>query len=62
MVFSCMGLAALTGPPIGGAIQGAMNGRYVGAQAWAAASSMIYAIVLTASRMSKAEGKLKAKV
>ena len=62
MVFSCMGLAGLTGPPIGGAIQGAMNGDYLGAQIWSAASSMICAIVLTITRISKAERKLKVKV
>ena len=47
MVFSLMGFAGLSGPPIGGAIQSAMGGRYLGSQIWAASSSMICACVLT---------------
>ena len=62
MVFSCMGLAALTGPPIGGALQGVMNGEYLGAQIWSAASTMICAMVLTITRVSMAERKLRVKV
>ena len=59
MVFSCMGLASLTGPPIGGALQGAMNGRYTGAQIWSAVSTMICAILLIITRISRAERKLR---
>lgn len=36
MAFAVVSFASLTGPPIGGALQGAMDGRFTGAQAWAA--------------------------
>jgi MFS family permease len=52
MIFSLMGFAGLSGPPIGGAIQQAMGGRYLGAQIWAASASLICAIVLTIARMA----------
>lgn len=52
MVFSIMGFAGLSGPPIGGAIQSAMGGSFLGSQIWAAASSLVCAIVLTMARMS----------
>ena len=52
MVFSMMGFAGLSGPPIGGAIQQAMGGRYLGAQIWSASASLICAILLTTARMS----------
>ena len=53
MVFATMGFAGLSGPPIGGAIQAAMGGRYLGAQIWAASSSLICAIVLTLAMIAK---------
>lgn len=61
MVFAIMGFAALTGPPIGGAIQQTQGGSYLGAQAWSATSSLITGVLLTLARMSKANWKLKAK-
>ncbi|KAK8077791.1 MFS-type transporter [Apiospora saccharicola] len=36
MAFAVVSFASLTGPPIGGALQGAMAGHFTGAQAWAA--------------------------
>ncbi|KAI6345857.1 hypothetical protein MCOR25_011006 [Pyricularia grisea] len=41
MAFSTIGFAALTGPPIGGALQGAMGGRFMGASIWAAVSMVM---------------------
>jgi hypothetical protein len=52
MVFSLMGFAGLSGPPIGGAIQSAMGGRFLGSQIWAASSSMICACVLTVAMIA----------
>lgn len=62
VVFACMGVAALTGPPIGGAIQAAQGGDYIGAQAWAAGSTLICVVFFTLSRMHRAAWKLRAKV
>ena len=62
MVFSCMGFAALTGPPIGGAIQSAQGGSYVGAQIMFAFASLICAVVFVVMRMVKAEWKWHARV
>ena len=62
MVFSCMGLAALTGPPIGGAIQVAQGGSYTGSQCWSATASLICAVLVTLARVSRAERQLKVKV
>ncbi|KAK5175732.1 uncharacterized protein LTR77_000871 [Saxophila tyrrhenica] len=62
MSFAVMGFAALTGPPIGGAIQGAQGGDYIGAQSWAAASTLLCSVFYSLSRMTRAEWKWKAKV
>lgn len=62
MVFAVMGFAALTGPPIGGAIQQAQDGQYNGAQAWSAASTVVAAVFFTIARMARSEWKLRAKV
>ncbi|KAF2215858.1 hypothetical protein CERZMDRAFT_35253 [Cercospora zeae-maydis SCOH1-5] len=61
MVFGILSFAALTGPSIGGALQGAMNGRYLGAQLWAAIATGVAFVLLTAARMLQAKGKLHAK-
>lgn len=62
MMFSSMGFGALTGPPIGGAIQSAQGGRFVGSLAWAASCSLLCAVVFTCSRMARAGWKMKAKI
>lgn len=62
MVFSVMGFAALTGPPIGGALVDAQGGSYVGAQCWSAASCTICALIIVWTRMNRAKGKIKIKV
>ncbi|CZT20768.1 related to monocarboxylate transporter 4 [Ramularia collo-cygni] len=51
MAFGTLSFAALTGPPIGGALQ--IQGGYVGAILWAAASTMICAGLVLASRITR---------
>lgn len=53
MMFSTVSFAALTGPPIGGALQSAMGGRYTGASVWAATATLICAVLICASRVAK---------
>lgn len=62
MVFSIMGFAALTGPPLGGALISKEGGSYLGAQCWSAASCFICATLIIATRMVQAKGKIKVKV
>ena len=62
MIFACMGVSALTGPPIGGALIAADGGSYVPAQVWAAGACTIGAIVNTFVRMTRAKWKWKVKV
>ncbi|TLS31032.1 hypothetical protein PpBr36_03879 [Pyricularia pennisetigena] len=50
MAFSIIGFAALTGPPIGGALQGAMGGSFVGASIWAAVSMVMCLAFITFAR------------
>jgi len=61
MTFSVLSFAALTGPPIGGALLAASNGSYVSGQAWAASATLIGAFLALASRASKVGWKLKVK-
>lgn len=61
MAFSTLGFAALTGPPIGGALQSAMNGSYLGAQLWAALAAGMTVVLVCASRVSKVGWKLGVK-
>ncbi|KXT05631.1 hypothetical protein AC578_5651 [Pseudocercospora eumusae] len=61
MAFGTLSFAALTGPPIGGALQSAMGGRYLGGQLWAAVSTGICFGLFAASRVSKAGWKLRAR-
>jgi MFS family permease len=60
MCFSIMSVASLTGPPIGGALQGADGGSWTGAQAWAGVSALVGAVFLLASRTFKVGWTLKA--
>ena len=53
MAFSALSFAALTGPPLGGALQSAMGGSYVGASIWAATSMLIAAFFVGAARVAK---------
>ncbi|KAK4542008.1 hypothetical protein LTR36_007208 [Oleoguttula mirabilis] len=62
MAFSTLSFAALTGPPLGGALQSTMGGQYTGASIWAATSTLIGAVLIGASRVAKVGWKLKVKV
>lgn len=54
MAFSVASIAGLTGPPVGGAIEGAGGaGGPRAAQAWAAAVTMMGALLIGASRLCK---------
>lgn len=61
MAFGILSFAALTGPSIGGALQGAMDGSYLGAQLWSAIATGAAFGLLTTARMLQAKGKLHAK-
>ena len=61
MAFSTLSFAALTGPSLGGALQSAMGGRYLGAQLWAAIATAISMSLVLASRMAKARWKVHSK-
>ena len=61
MCFTVLSIASLTGPPIGGALQGAMGGEWRGAQAWAGVSALVGAAFLLASRTFKVGWTMKAK-
>lgn len=62
MAFSMISFAALTGPPIGGALQGADDGRFMPAQVWAATATLIGACLVFAARISKSGWKLMVKL
>jgi hypothetical protein len=54
MAFSITSFASLTGPPVGGALQAAMGGSFIGAQAWAACVTLLGSTFFVASRVAKA--------
>jgi MFS family permease len=53
MAFSIVSFAALTGPPIGGALQVAQGGSFVGAQVWAGAATLAGFMFFVAARVSQ---------
>ncbi|KAF2773276.1 MFS general substrate transporter [Teratosphaeria nubilosa] len=61
MAFGVLSFAALTGPPIGGAIVSAMGGRYVGALCWAAAFGTAGWVFVFWARMVWTEWRVRAK-
>ncbi|TKA34242.1 hypothetical protein B0A50_00222 [Salinomyces thailandicus] len=61
MAFSTLSFAALTGPPIGGALQSTMGGDYTGASVWAATAVLVCAVLFVFARTSKAGLKLRVK-
>ena len=61
MAFSTLSFAALTGPPIGGALQSTMGGDYTGASVWAATSVLVCFVLFVLARLSKAGTKLGVK-
>ncbi|RYP46430.1 hypothetical protein DL768_007342 [Monosporascus sp. mg162] len=61
MAFSIVSFASLTGPPIGGALQGANGGKFVAPQAWAAGMTAIAMVLLTLARVFRGGYNLKVK-
>ena len=61
MVFSVVAFACLTGSPIAGALIQADDGRYLGAQIWAATSMLLAAAALTVARVGRTGFVLMAK-
>ncbi|TKA82567.1 hypothetical protein B0A55_01196 [Friedmanniomyces simplex] len=61
MAFSTLSFAALTGPPIGGALQSAMGGQYWGATVFAATSTAVCFGLMGAARVAKVGWGLRAK-
>jgi MFS family permease len=55
MAFSILSFAALTGPPIGGALQRADGGHYDHAIKWAAASSLVSVVLLVVTRIFRGD-------
>lgn len=62
MIFSIVGFAVLTGPPIAGALISADGGSYLGAQLFAGTSLLLGCAFLTACRWVKSGGVLLVKV
>ncbi|ORY62111.1 major facilitator superfamily domain-containing protein [Pseudomassariella vexata] len=54
MTFSICSFASLTGPPIGGALQGAADGKFTGAQIWAAFVTALGCALICVARFSLA--------
>ncbi|RYP59398.1 hypothetical protein DL771_010900 [Monosporascus sp. 5C6A] len=61
MAFTIVSFASLTGPPIGGALQGANGGKFVVPQAWAAGMTAIAMVLLTLARAFRGGYNLKVK-
>jgi hypothetical protein len=59
MGFAVTGVASAIGPPVGGAILGACDGKYWGAQVWAGTSILLGGIVLFAARIVRVGWELK---
>jgi hypothetical protein len=57
MVFSVVSFAALTGPPLAGALIQQNDGKYLYAQMWAGTSMMAGFLTLVAARIAKAGWK-----
>ncbi|KAH8819252.1 major facilitator superfamily domain-containing protein [Xylogone sp. PMI_703] len=57
MAFSTVGFGALTGPPIGGALQSREGGKFASAQAWAASMAMLCFLLIAAARVLRAGWK-----
>ena len=58
MTFATISFAALTGPPIGGALQSLGGGSFVAPQIWAATSSLLCAGLVLTARVKKGGWKL----
>jgi len=61
MAFSTPSLAALTGPPIGGALQSRMGGQFWGATIFAATSTAVAFGLIGAARVAKVGWRVRRK-
>lgn len=61
MAFSLMGLAALTGPPLGGALLSTDGGGYMPAQVWVGTSTLIGNLLIIAARIYRYGWTVKVK-
>ena len=61
MAFSVVSFAALTGPPIGGALLAADDGKYRGAQIWAACATTLSLFLFGAARVHRVGWDVKSK-
>ncbi|KKA29242.1 hypothetical protein TD95_002065 [Thielaviopsis punctulata] len=62
MVYAILGVAGLTGTPVSGAIIDQMDGKYWGAQLWAATCFLLAAVFVVAARYHKTGLQLRCKV
>lgn len=53
LAFGIISVASLTGPPLGGALQAADGGQYLGATVWAGCVTFIAACLMTTCRVMK---------
>lgn len=56
MAFGIISFAAMTGPPVGGALQTAQGGGFTGAQVWAACATLVGAVLCFVARSFRAGG------
>lgn len=56
MAFGIISFAAMTGPPVGGALQTAQGGEFTGAQVWAACATLAGAVLCFVARSFRAGG------
>jgi len=61
MAFATVSFAALTGAPIGGALQSANGGSFVAPQVWASISAMLCVCLIVAARVKLGGWTLKAR-
>ena len=61
MCFSVLSIASLTGPSIGGAIQSASGGSFMGSQIWASVSALTAASLLVTCRTLRVGRHLKSR-
>lgn len=59
MAFATVSFAALTGPPIGGALQSRDGGSFVAPQIWAGTSALVCACLVLSARVRKGGWALK---
>jgi MFS family permease len=53
MAFSVMAFAGLTGPPLGGALNSIVGGKYYPSQIWAGTSTLLGCVLITMARYKR---------